>query len=297
MPLTVALIGVPSALGAPEAGPELGPESIRLAGGIARLEQLGVEVRDFGDVATDVQGMGGVPVLRGTDALAARARSSVHLALDAELFPILVGGEHCVALGTISGAAKLHPDLGILWVDAHPDFHTPETSQTGNPHGMVLAMAAGLGPEPGLKRLGRVPLVQPRRIAIVGARSIDPGEGDLLQREEVRFWTTSDLLQHGAAEITAAAAGYLASSGADGIHISVDLDVLDPFQWPGVSTPVDSGITLSDLLAIVTSAMQRLDVVSLDVVELNPSRDVDGRTTEAAIQVIEAAARALLAKG
>jgi arginase len=296
VPLTVALIGVPSALGAPDPGPEQGPEAIRAHHLIEKLEALGVAVQDFGDVNTKVQGAGGIPGLRGVEVLAARARNSVHLALDAEIFPILLGGEHCVALGTIAGAAKAHPDLGILWIDAHPDFHTLESSVSGNPHGMVLAMAAGLGPPDALKRLGRIPLVPPHRIAIVGARSIDPAEGEFLEREGIRFGTSDDELRHGAEEAADRAAGHLNRSGADAVHISVDLDVLDPISFPGVSTPVGRGIPLADLLGVVKRAIERLNVVSLDVVELDPPRDKDGKTTEAAVQVIETAALALLQK-
>ncbi len=296
MPLTVALIGVPSALGAPESGPDLGPATLRAANLVARLTALGVDVRDFGDVSANVSGMGGVPGLRGVDVLAARARESVHLALDAELFPIVLGGEHSVALAAIAGASKFYPNLGVIWVDAHPDFNTLETSPTGNPHGMALALAAGIGPEAARKRLGRSPLAQPSRIAVVGARSIDPGEEVLLDQEEVRVWTTHDLTELGGEQVAIDVAGRMFGSEAEAVHLSIDLDVLDPGEWPGVSTPVAGGIPLEELLILVTAIIQHCNVVSLDVVELNPNHDVAGRTAEAGVRVIETAAQALLEK-
>lgn len=295
MSLTVALIGAPSALGAPAAGPELGPAAIRAAGLVARLEALGVTVEDFGDVPINVSGMGGVPELRGTEVLAARVRDQVHLALDAELFPIVLGGEHCVAWGTIAGAAKIQPDLGVIWLDAHPDFNTLASSMTGNPHGMVLSTAAGLGPEAAMKRLGRIPLAPPNRIVVLGARSIDPPERDLLEEHGVRWWTTEEVRGDPRA-VAGEATDHLRREGVGGVHLSVDVDVLDALRWPGVSTPAGDGLLLDELLTVVQALIDGLDVLSLDVVELHPERDLDGRTTEAAVQVIETAAKALLAQ-
>lgn len=220
-------------------------------------------------------------------------RGRVEHALQKGMFPVVIGGDHGTALGPIAASAAHHPTLGILWVDAHPDFNTLESSTTKNPHGMVLALAAGLGPRSALESLGRVPLVPPRRIAILGARSIDDAERTLLDQHEVRCSTTDEILRFGLVESADEAIRYLKAQGAEAIHLSIDLDILNPANWPGVSTPVDGGLSFDELVTLVAWTMDEANVVSIDVSELNPNRDRREQTTEAAVAVIQSAVAAL----
>ncbi|MSQ24552.1 MAG: arginase [Chloroflexi bacterium] len=280
-------------MGGPYPGPELGPKWIRAAGLIGKLEADGFEVWDLGDVENPPVGLSSAPELRGMDTMGVLTRGRVEHALQKGMFPVVIGGDHGTALGPIAASAAHHPTLGILWVDAHPDFNTLESSTTKNPHGMVLALAAGLGPRSALESLGRVPLVPPRRIAILGARSIDDAERTLLDQHEVRCSTTDEILRFGLVESADEAIRYLKAQGAEAIHLSIDLDILNPANWPGVSTPVDGGLSFDELVTLVAWTMDEANVVSIDVSELNPNRDRREQTTEAAVAVIQSAVAAL----
>lgn len=295
MTRTLAIIGVPSALGAPNHGVAEGPHALRSAGLMTRLlaADADIDARDLGDVPTPAPDASIAPEFRGADSLALLVRARVASAIREGMVPVVLGGDHTVALGAIAASAAAHPDLGILWIDAHPDFNTPETSVSHHPHGMVLALAAGLGPQPALARLGRIPLVPAQRIFVLGARVVDAGERALLEKDRVRSTTSHDVIQFGADASVAEAVRYFAAHGAASVHVSIDLDVLDPRGFPGVSTPVPGGLNLDDLLATVESACSQMNVVSLDVVELDPTRDQDERTTQAGVAVIEAAASSL----
>ena len=290
----LGLIGVPSSLGGPGRGTEEGPRWLRSAGLVARLRETGIEVHDLGDVPLPEAGLTAWPELAGIDALALLVRARASTAIQEGMLPVILGGDHTVALGAIAASAAAYPNLGILWVDAHPDFNTPGTSKSGHPHGMVLALAAGLGPTGSLARLGRTPLVLPQRICVLGARSIDESERALLATSGVRLATTSEVIRDGPWEAVAEAARYLAGHGADALHLSIDLDVLDPSEYPGVSTPAPHGFNLDDLRSVMEAACTEMNVVSLDLVELTPTHDHGERTTRAGVAVLEAVAAALL---
>jgi arginase len=199
--------------------------------------------------------------------------------------PLIIGGDHSAAIGSIAASAQHVPGLGIVWIDAHPDFNTPATSPTGNIHGMVLAIAAGWGPASLVRMAGFAPMVHPERIVIVGARSIDAGETNNLRDAGVKVFDGEYVERNGIRATVGEAMAYLAQRHVRAVHLSVDLDVLDPERWPGVSTPVQGGVTASDLVAAARCVADGATIASMDLVELTPPEDMGNETLEAAIAV------------
>ncbi|MBX5493278.1 MAG: arginase [Chloroflexi bacterium] len=284
----VAILGVPSSLGAPAAGMEEAPAVVRSAGLAERLRHAGLEVQDWGDIpvpAPDAPGVGEVRNERALRALAETTRARVGAALDEGLSPLVLGGDHSISLGSVAASAMREP-IGILWLDAHGDFNTPATSPSGAVYGMVLAILAGLGPQ-GL--LGLAPPVPGPRIALLGARALDPGERKNLHQAGVAVYTTQAIRALGAEQAAERAIAGLLAAGARRIHVSVDLDALDPSVAPGVWTRAVDGLTLEEMRAILRVAAHTGRVAALDITELLPARDRGGTTTRAALQLIKAA--------
>lgn len=284
----VAVLGVPSSLGAPGPGPEAGPAALRAAGLLERLQAARVEVEDWGDLpvpAADPPASGG---LRNEHALAVLTRTvaeRVGAALDAGLVPLVLGGDHTISLGSIGASAARGP-VGILWLDAHGDFNTPETSPSGLIYGMVLAILAGLGPRP-LTDL--VPTVPPNRIAILGARALDPGERKNLLQAGVAVYSTEAVRALGPEQVVRRALAALEAAGATRLYVSVDLDVLDPSVAPGVWTRASNGLTVDEARAMLRAAAESERLIGLDVTELFPERDRQGATARAALSLVRAA--------
>jgi arginase len=209
----------------------------------------------------------------------------VGTALDEGRLPLVLGGDHSISLGSVGASAARGP-VGVLWFDAHADFNTPDTSASGNIYGMVLAMLAGLGP-PSLAALS--PAVPGSRIAIIGARALDAGERGLLRESGVALYTTEALRAYGPAQTIARAVEGLLAAGATRLHVSFDLDVLDPKTAPGVWTPVGDGLTLDEARAALRAVADTGRLAALDITELYPGRDPAGITTRAALSLLKAA--------
>ncbi|HLH23159.1 MAG TPA: arginase [Chloroflexota bacterium] len=285
---TVAIIGAPSGLGAPTPGQEAGPAALRAAGLAARLHAAHTLVVDWGDVVVPGPDPIAVPTARNQDALAALAgavAARVGAALDDGFLPLLLGGDHSVSLGAIRAAAARMP-IGVLWFDAHGDFNTPETSPSGNVHGMVLALLAGLGPAPLLDASEPLP---GRRMAVLGARALDPGERKNLLQAGVGVYSAEALRALGPAAAVERAIAGLVAAGAERLYVSIDLDVLDPSIAPGVATRASSGLTLDEARAALQAVAHSGRVAALDVTELFPARDRDGATARAALSLVKAA--------
>jgi arginase len=285
---TVAIIGVPSGLGAPSPGQEAGPAALRAAGLLSRLHAAHTLVVDWGDVAVPDADATVSPTARNQQALATLADTvaeRVGAALDDGLLPLVLGGDHSVSLGAIRAAAARAP-IGVLWFDAHGDFNTPETSPSGNVHGMVLALLAGLGPAPLVAASGHLP---GQRLAVLGARALDPDERKALMHAGVGVYTTEALRALGPAVAVERAIASLVAAGAERLYVSIDLDVLDPRAAPGVATRASTGLTLEDARAALDAVARSGRVVALDVTELFPGRDRDGATARAAISLVKAA--------
>ncbi len=290
----VALVGAPAELGQRRRGLAMGPAALRAAGLATALAAAGCDVADLGDIAVprcegedaDVRRTGGLAfrdqVRDGCAAIAARLA-----ALPPDVVPVVLGGDHTVAVGSVTGACR-RERVGLVWVDAHPDFDTPETSLSGNLHGMALAALCGLG-EPTLVDVGWPgPKVRPEDAVLIGVRSLDTDERALFRRLGGLVFTTKDVERLGVPAVARAAAARLA--GRARVHVSLDADVLDPAVAPGVGTPVPGGLGLEAARDLVAALGAGVAVTSLDLVELNPLLDRDGRTAAALV----AAAAALL---
>lgn len=266
----------------------MGPSAIRYAGLKQRLELLGHDVADLGDlhlprVELQVIGDPRLKHLQGClDAAEKLARAVRGARLDGRL-PIALGGDHSLALGSVATASRSRSS-GLLWVDAHADFNTADTSPSGNIHGMPLAALCGLG-DRRLVDVGRPgPKVDPARVALVGVRSIDHGERQLLLDAGVSVFTTHDIDRRGLSGVMAAALEVV-TSGDGTFHVSFDLDVLDPRQAPGVGTPVAGGLTYREAHLLMEMVAETDGMSSLDLVEVNPILDHRNVTAQLAAEL------------
>jgi arginase len=282
----IEVIGVPVDLGAGRRGVDMGPSAIRTADLELRLEQLGHQVEDFGDL--DVMIPETQPVgankLRYKDAILAacdQLRVEVEKALEAGRMPLVLGGDHSIAIGSIAGSsnvfARRGESLGLIWFDAHGDANTPETTPSGNIHGMSLAVSLGLG-DPELVNLGgRSPKIQARNTVLIGIRDVDLGERETLKKIGVTVYTMRDVDERGMRDVVDEAIR-LAGDGTAGVHLSFDLDVVDPEDAPGTGTPVWGGITYREAHLAMEMLHDRAEIVAIDLVEVNPVLDTQNMT-------------------
>jgi arginase len=288
----VAIIGAALDLGQGRRGVDMGPSAMRAAGLEERLESLGYEVHDHGNVespepeATTLQDERArfLPEIKETCALIADLVAQA--SSDGEL-PLVLGGDHSVALGTLGGLARAHGSGGVLWIDAHSDINTPETSPSGNVHGMTLAATLGIA-GPGFEHPAwPLPAVEPQRVALLGARSLDEGERRLLREAGIRVFTMSEIDRIGIERAVRESLDRVAGGGF--VHVSFDMDVLDPSIAPGVGTPVRGGLTYREAhLALELVAESGL-AGSLEVVEVNPILDRENTTALTAVELVASA--------
>ncbi|BAD71319.1 MAG TPA: arginase [Thermus sp.] len=273
----VAVVGVPMDLGANRRGVDMGPSALRYARLLEQLEDLGYTVEDLGDVPVSLarasrrrgRGLAYLEEIRAA-ALVLKERLA---ALPEGVFPIVLGGDHSLSMGSVAGAARGRR-VGVVWVDAHADFNTPETSPSGNVHGMPLAVLSGLG-HPRLTEVFRA--VDPKDVVLVGVRSLDPGEKRLLKEAGVRVYTMHEVDRLGVARIAEEVLKHLQGLP---LHVSLDADVLDPTLAPGVGTPVPGGLTYREAHLLMEILAESGRVQSLDLVEVNPILDERNRTAE-----------------
>ena len=274
----LAIIGVPTDLGSGRRGVDMGPSAIRYAGLQAGLERLGHDVADLGDIHVAVveQLTVGDPCLRHLDGCIAAAKGLAERGYAARAdgrIPIVLGGDHSLALGSVAVAATdRERRLGVLWVDAHGDFNTPATTPSGNIHGMPLAALCGVGDPRLVDLLGQGPKLDPRHVAIVGARDIDEEEKRLLREAGVAVFTMQQIDRQGLVGVMSQALE-IVQTGTAGFHVSFDLDVLDPRDVPGVGTPVHGGISYREAHLIMEMVAETGQLTSLDLVEVNPILD------------------------
>ncbi|MDX6507716.1 MAG: arginase [Gaiellaceae bacterium] len=288
----VAVIGAGLDLGAGRRGVDMGPSAIRYAGLDERIVQLGRRCEDRGDVVTAVaeatavgdERMRYLPQIKAT---CERIADLVARAVEDGFVPLVLGGDHSIALGTLGGLARVNGPGGVLWLDAHGDLNRPETSPTGNVHGMPLAAALGLaGPE---FESGAYPLpaVDRRRVALVGVRSLDPGERELLAELDACVFTMSDLDRVGVEVAMREALAHVSGEGF--VHLSLDMDVLDPEVAPGVGTPVRGGLSYREAHLAMELVAEAGIVGSLEVVEVNPILDRENQTAKLAVELVASA--------
>jgi arginase len=290
----VAVIGAPLDLGAGRRGVDMGPSAIRYAGLHQQLvEKLGVRVSDAGNVISPVvetTDMGDEHARYLAQILDLCDRLSTLVAETAErgALPLVLGGDHSVALGSLVGMAKVRGGAGgVVWVDAHGDLNTPGTSPSGNVHGMVLAAALGLAGDSFSRDGWPLPAVEVGKIALVGVRSLDEGERELVRRLDAKVITMSEIDRIGIEPCMREAIAHAA--GAAFLHVSFDMDVVDPDYAPGVGTPVRGGLSYREAhLAMETVAESGL-LDSMDVVEVNPILDRENATGQLAVELVASA--------
>jgi arginase len=286
----VAVIGAGVDLGQERRGVDMGPSAIRYAELNARLRELGLEVDDWGDVSSPVpettsEGSANARYLEPILAVCAEIASLVSDAVEKEHLPLTLGGDHSIAMGTLGGMAKARGPGAALWIDAHGDLNRPATSPTGNVHGMPLAAALGAGGSE--FENGAYPVPSITRAALVGVRSLDPGERDLIRELDVRVFTMSEIDKLGVERVLREALAYLA--GESFLHVSLDLDAVDPMFAPGVGTPVRGGLSYREAHLALELVCESGLLDSLDVVEVNPILDRENETGKLAVELVASA--------
>ena len=283
----VRVIGVPMDLGQQQRGVDMGPSAIRYAGLSPRLSRLGYRVDDRGNLPVPAH----VSVPR--EHLVATIRTACEVAyreaeqaVSAGHTPLFLGGDHTVALGTVGGVSHSRR-CGLIWIDAHGDFNTPETTTTGNVHGMPLAALLGRG-DPELTEVGRAgPKVHPDDVVAIGLRQLDPTERQMLKQSGMGLFTMRDIDERGLSEVLHTALDQLAHLPC--FHVSLDMDAIDPVEAPGVGTPVRGGLTYREAQLLMEIVADSGKLGSMDVVEVNPVLDHENRTARMAVELVASA--------
>lgn len=289
--MQIDLIGVPLDFGAGRRGVDMGPSAIRYAGLRQGLEALGHTVTDHGNIPVPVnetceEGDPKLKYLEPIVGVCQRLADRVALSISEQRMPLVLGGDHSLALGSVLGAARGRK-LGLIWLDAHGDFNTHETTPSGNIHGMPLAALCGYGAQQLVTLDGKEsaqPKVDPRNIAIIGARDLDGQEKKLLRSSGVAVYSMEEIDRFGINEVLYRAID-IACRGTDGIYLSLDLDGIDPMYAPGVGTPVPGGLSFREAHLAVELLAETKRMVGMDLVEVNPILDRCNMTGELAVQL------------
>jgi arginase len=290
----VKIIGVPMDLGAGRRGVDMGPSAIRIAGINQAIAFQGFEVSDAGNVhvhppesmtATNPRAHYLKEISEASEELA----QMVEAALSDDAIPVVLGGDHSIAIGSVAGVAsyyqKQEQKIGIVWLDAHSDVNTPESTPSGNIHGMPLAALLGRGSKELTHIAGFAPKVLPENVVIIGARSVDPPERELLKELNIRVITMSELDERGMATVMKEAVE-IATKGTVGFHVTMDMDFIDPFYAPGVGTPERGGATYRESHLAMEKLADSGKVLSVEITEVNPLFDTSNQTATLAVELI-----------
>ena len=289
----IRVIGAPMDLGADRRGVDMGASAIRYAGLHERLQQPGYVVSDAGNlaIAQPERKPEGNPHLKYLEPILSASEELAKLvtqALQNDEFPLILGGDHSIALGSISGVARVYQNVGVIWIDAHADFNSEQTTPSGNIHGMILAALAGVGENRLVDMGGWSPKIQKDTIVIVGARDLDVGEQELLHAHNIHVFTMSDIDQNGMSTVMKQAIA-VASQHDNPIHLSLDMDALDPREAPGVGTPVRGGLSYREAHLAMEMIANSRRLISMDVVEVNSILDRENTTALLAVELIQSA--------
>ncbi len=293
----IAIIGAPLDLGQDRRGVDMGPSAIRVANLNKRLAALGYHVDDLGNVPVDQpeslpEGPDRAKYLPQIALACKRLAAMVEGALTRKQVPLVLGGDHSVAVGTVAGVSRYFrrkkQKVGLIWIDAHADMNTPETSPSGNVHGMPLACCIGLGPPELANLLGYAPKVDPRKTVLVGLRDVDVLEKNHVRETGVRAYTMRDIDERGLRAVMEEAFR-IATDDTAGFHLSLDMDWVDPQFAPGVGTPVRGGATYREAHLAMELICDNGRMVSMEVVEVNPVIDEINRTADLAVEMIMSA--------
>lgn len=286
----ITIIGLPMDLGQNRRGVDMGPSAIRYAEVVERLDSLGFDVEDSGDIMigrpakfdtseTKLNNLKEVTI--GSRLLAEK----VDAILGKNSFPLVLGGDHSIAIGTLAGASKHYENLGVIWFDAHGDLNTDETTPSGNIHGMSLAVSLGLGNDELVNIHGYSPKIKPENVVIIGARSLDEGERKLITSKEIKVFSMHEIDRRGMAAVMEETIAFF-NEKTDGVHLSVDMDALDPIDAPGVGTPVLGGITYRESHLAMEMLSESGIVTSAEFVEVNPILDDKNKTATVAVALM-----------
>ena len=293
----VCIVGAPLDLGAGRRGVDMGPSAVRVANLNARVASLGYQVEDMGNVPvaqpeSHPEGPTNARYLPQIVETCTRLASIVEGVLERGAFPLVLGGDHSIAAGVFAGAAnhfhRREEQLGLIWIDAHADMNTPESSPSGNVHGMPLACCIGMGPTELTHLLGWCPKTDPRNVALVGLRSVDDMERVHVQKSGVRAFTMRDIDERGLRAVLQDAVA-IACAGTSGFHLSLDMDAIDPQEAPGVGTPVRGGLTYREAHLAMETVNDSGKMRSMEVVEVNPVIDESNRTANLAVELVMSA--------
>jgi arginase len=294
MPQKIRIIGVPMDLGASRRGVDMGPSALRVAGLQSRLKQLGHHVEDIGNIKVKQAeeqhyGEKRAKYLNEIAETCKELAESVRKSLEEGLLPVVLGGDHSIAVGAISGVAahfqKLEKRAGYIWLDAHGDMNTPESSPSGNVHGMPLASVMGYGAPELVELLGFKPKVEPQNAVLVGVRDLDAPEKRLVKKSGIHIFTMRDIDERGMREVMSEAIKFAADE-TGGIAVSLDMDFVDPADAPGVGTPVRGGATYREAHLAMEMLADTESLVSLEVVEINPVIDEHNRTALLGVELV-----------
>ncbi len=292
-PRKIRVIGVPLDLGQSRRGVDMGPSAVRVAGLEARLEELGHIVEDGGNIAVAIpeqkkEGDPHAKYLKEITATCTKEAELVVKTLEAGIVPLVLGGDHSVGAGTVSGVAEFYrrqnKKIGLIWIDAHTDINTPESSPSGNVHGMPLAAIMGIGPPDLANLFNFSPKVSPDNCVLVGVRDIDAIERENVRRSSIHVFTMRDIDERGMRNVMESAVR-MAADGAAGYHISLDMDWIDPEDAPGVGTPVRGGATYREAHLAMEIIADHGKMLSFEIVEVNPVIDEHNRTADLAVEL------------
>lgn len=290
----IKIIGVPLDMGASRRGVDMGPSAMRVAGLEARLEALGHRVTDGGNIRVEVPetqeaGSSNARYLMPIAEICTRTAQAVLKTLEEGETPLVLGGDHSLAAGSVSGVSEFYrrsgQKIGVVWIDAHSDINTPETSPSGNVHGMPLAALLGLGPEPLSNLFGYAPKIAPENTVLIGVRDIDSAERANIKRAGVgEVYTMRDIDERGMRTVVEEALR-AAGRGTAGYHVSLDMDWIDPEDAPGVGTPVRGGATYREAHLAMEIIADHGRLLSFEIVEVNPVIDERNRTADLAVEL------------
>lgn len=283
----IDIIGAPSTFGQRKLGVDLGPTAIRYAGLISRLKQLDLDVYDKGDIkvpAVNIEKFHSEQKgLRNYDEIIdvnQKLNKEVSASIENNRFPLVLGGDHSIAVGSVSAISKHYNNLGVIWYDAHGDLNIPEESPSGNIHGMPLRILTGEGPKELLELNSNV--IKPENIVLIGMRDLDKGERQFIKDHNIKTFTMSDIDKLGIKEVIENTIEYLKSRNVDGVHLSLDVDALDPLETPGTGTRVLGGLSYRESHFALELLHQSHLISSMDLVEVNPLIDSNNHTAEQA---------------
>src|SRR5262245_13816492 len=290
----ISIIGVPMDLGADRRGVDMGPSALRYADLNERLQALGNDVQDLGDIGVlipETQHFGD-PHAKYLDEIANACTHLAKMVLHVQeegRTPLVLGGDHSIAVGTVSGMAEAFrrngENLGLIWFDAHADFNTPDTSPSGNVHGMPMAAIMGYGPHSLTHIFDFSPKVRPENAVMVGIRDVDTQEREMVKKSGVRVFTMKEIDRRGLGTVLDEALS-IATKGTAGFHATLDADFLDPIESPGVATPVRGGASYREAHLAMEMIADTKRMVSFEITEINPILDVQNKTAHFGMELI-----------